>query len=594
MPATLTLAKLRHPQHTLQAVEWEKFRLAFEGGLTFKTKYLKTFSNRESSNDYSTRREMSPVPAHAKGAILDVRNAIFKRMVDITRKDGPDSYTKAVQGLQHGVDGKGNSMNGYVGQVILPELLVMGRVGVYVDKPVLMTERLTLAEARATKPYLYYYQAEDIFSWHYDDENRLDAVLLRDHTYTVNKETGLVDGEKEYYRLLKKVDGGIEIVLYGQADSKSVNAKTEMNIIGAPIVLGLKEIPFVIMELDSSLMTDVADYQIAMMNLASSDINYAIKANFPFYTEQFHPAAELPHIRPAEVAGEDTGDGTSTSAEIANARQQKTGVTQGRRYPIGTDRPGFIHPSSEPLKASMELQEKMKKDIRQLVGLNLSNIQAVRASADSKQQDDRSLEGGLANIGLELEFGERNIGRIWWDYEKDSGGEITIKYPDNYSMRTDEDRRREAKELREAVPTIPSATFQKETTKDIITILQGHKISLEKLETMHKEVDESVVVITDPDILKQDHEAGFVGTKLASELRGYPEGQAAIAAIDHADRASRIVAAQIKARDGLADAQARGVPDLDDKKNSGIAERQEANDPTTQQTTEDRTRGEGK
>jgi hypothetical protein len=159
-------------------------------------------------------------------------------------------------------------------------------------------------------------------------------------------------------------------------------------------------------------------------------------------------------------------------------------------------------------------------------------------------------------------------------------------------MRTDEDRRQEAEELREILPTVPSPTFQKQTTKDIITIMQGHKVSLDELNKMHSEIDKAVVIVTDPVIIRSDHEAGFVGDKLASELRGYPEGEAARAAADHAERAARIVMAQMKEAD-LKRAQARGAPDLDSETDSGVVERNEANDTTTQMSEEDRTRGEG-
>lgn len=585
MPAAITLDKIRHPQHTLMSLEWEKFRLTFEGGIFFKSKYLKKFSTREDNDDFNSRREMTHVPAHAKAAILDIRNAIFKRMVDITRKDGPDSYARAVAGLDRGIDGKGNTMNSFVGQVILPELLVLGRVGIYVDKPQILHDRLSLVEARKYAPYLYHYQAEDIFSWHFDELNRLDVVLLRDHDFTTDDNTGLINGETENYRLLKLIDVDgrkqVELSRFGLTQRGSIKPLTMLE---DPMILDLPEIPFVLMELDTSLMTDIADYQISLLNLSSSDVNYALKSNFPFYTEQFHPGAELANLRNAEVEG----DGTSTEANTANARQQKTGVAQGRRYPMHTDRPGFIHPSAEPLRASMDLQDKLKKEIRQLVSLSLSNVKPGQAAG----VDTQGLEGGLANIGLELEFGERNLGRIWWWYESNTGGEVTIKYPDNYSMRTDEERRKEAGELREILPTIPSPTFQKQTTKDIITIMQGHKVSLDELQQMYSEIDEAVVIVTDPVIIRSDHEAGFVGDELASRLRGYPKGEAEQAAKDHAERAARIVRAQMSERD-MVKAQARGVPALDADSNSGVVERQQANDTTTLMTTEDQTRGQG-
>jgi hypothetical protein len=46
-------------------------------------------------------------------------------------------------------------------------------------------------------------------------------------------------------------------------------------------------------------MEDIADYQIALMNLESSDINYMLKSNFPFYVEQYDPRAEMNFGRPA-------------------------------------------------------------------------------------------------------------------------------------------------------------------------------------------------------------------------------------------------------------------------------------------------------
>lgn len=599
MPATISLHKIRHPQHTLMSLEWEKFRLAFEGGIFFKSKYLKKFSTRETQSDFNARSSMSHVPAHAKAAILDIRNAIFKRMVDIIRKDGPDSYTRAVAGLNHGVDGKGNSMNSFIGQVILPELLVLGRVGIYVDKPQILSDRLSLAEARKFTPYLYHYQAEDIFSWHFNEFNMLDVVLLRDHDFTTDETTGLIDGEVENFRLLKlvEVDGRpqVELSRFGLSQRgpglgsagpvANRSANPPLTMLEEPMILDIPEIPFVLMELDTSMMTDIADYQISLLNLASSDVNYALKSNFPFYTEQFSPGMELPNLRQANVIN---GDGTSKEATTANARQQKTGVSQGRRYAMGTDRPGFIHPSSEPLIASMKLQEKMKQDIRELVNLNLTNAKSVAKPG----LEGGGIEGGLANIGLECEFGERNVGRIWGWYENAKGGEVTVKYPDNYDMRTDEDRRQEAGELREILPTVPSKTFQKQTTKDIITIMQGHKVSLDELQQMHAEIDSAVVIVTDPIIIRSDHEAGFVGDKLASELRGYPKGEAERAAKDHAKRAARIVTAQMKEAD-MKRAQARGAPDMDADTDSGVVERDEANDTTTEMSETDRTRGEG-
>ena len=34
------------------------------------------------------------------------------------------------------------------------------------------------------------------------------------------------------------------------------------------------------------MIKDVVNHQIALLNLGSSDVNYALKSNFPFYIEQ--------------------------------------------------------------------------------------------------------------------------------------------------------------------------------------------------------------------------------------------------------------------------------------------------------------------
>jgi hypothetical protein len=70
--------------------------------------------------------------------------AIFQRMRDITRRGGSQAYQRAVNGLNLGVDLRGNTMNGFLGIKVLTELLIMGRVGVYVDSP---------AWCRATRPW---------------------------------------------------------------------------------------------------------------------------------------------------------------------------------------------------------------------------------------------------------------------------------------------------------------------------------------------------------------------------------------------------------------------------------------------------------
>jgi hypothetical protein len=564
---------VRHPHFVATFPDFHKFRTVFEGGRHFIQRYLIKFSARESDGDFANRKKISYAPAHAKAA-----------MADIVRRGGPQSYHNAILGQGRGVDLRGNSMNSFLGRIILPELLVLGRVGVFIDKPPI-PENSTLKGTKTLQPYLYWYSAEDIRSWHFNEINELDAVLLEDHFFA-RDENGLISSESTRFRLMTlEPGGGVKIRFFAFTGDVSKNASGPQELFEEEVVLDLERIPFVILELSHSLLQDVADYQIALLNLASSDVNYALKSNFPFYTEQRSATSTLPHMIPQGTEGTAKEGGTAKNQSIA------VGATQGRSYPKGLDRPEFIHPSPEPLLASMQKQQQMINEIRQLINLALSNVKPVRASAESKQIDNQGLEAGLSYIGLELQWAEQEIAKIWADYEKSD--EIAhIKYPDNYQLRTDKDRRDEAKELEALKDGTPSATYKKEICKQIARVALGAKLPPDILETIEKEIDASVVVETDSETVRNDLEAGLVSNDTASQIRGYPEGEAEKAKVDQAERLALIAAAQSSAATNGPMA-ARGVPDADANPGSGVDEKTLSRQTDDQATTADRTRGEG-
>ncbi len=578
--------RIQHPHFTQAFPNWQKFRSVFEGGQQFIEQYTVKFSSRETDPDFTARKKISYAPAHAKAAVIDIRNAIFQRMADIVRKSGPVSYQNAIKGLDRGVDLRGSSMDAFIGRSVLGELLVLGRVGIYVDKPSL-TVGSTLLATNATNPYLYTYQAEDIKSWHFNELNMLDTVLLEDHFFGKDNETGLVNSEQTRFRLMNLHPDGVLVRFYAFTGDKQKDLQGPQELQEETVLLNLRRIPFVMLELNHSLLQDVADYQIALLNLASSDMNYSMKSNFPFYTEQQSPHSVLPHTRHGGT------EGTATEAQQAKSKSINLGAggaAQGRGYMKGLERPGFIHPSSEPLMASMEKQQRLIEEIRQLVNLALSNVKPGRASAESKQIDNQGLEAGLSYIGLELQHAEREIAKIWSGYERASEVAL-VSYPDNYQLRTDEDRRREAKELEELKKGTPSKTYKKIISQEIARVTVGHKITNEEMEKINKEIEQAVVVDTDPLTIRSDHEAGFVSTATASEIRGYPKGEAKQAAVDHAKRLATIAAAQSK---GSAEGRfgARGIVDAGET-DDGKIEKGESRNTDGDETTADKTRGEG-
>lgn len=525
----MNVSAITHPSYDREKME--KWRLTYQGGFDFIDKYLKQYSTRETAAEFQARKAMTYCPAHAKAAIIDIKNAIFQRMVEIVRYDAPSSLDF------NNVDRQYTSMNSFIGAHLLPELLIMGRVGVYIDKQV--GQPRTKLEAMQLRPYLYYYTAEQIRSWARGEDNTLTSVLLEDNIDEIDFDTGLVIGKKKQYRLLTKHPEGVLILFYD----------TNGNPLSQTI-LPIKTIPFVIIEITESLLTDVADYQIALLNIESSDIAYITKANFPFYTEQYNPLA------------------------VGIADQEiEIGVAQGRRYPNGLERPGFIHPSSEPLTASMEKQKQLREDIRKLINLSIANLDPRRASAESKDRDQESKEEGLSYIGLQLETAERQIVAIWAEYDGQVS-KYTVQYPTTYDLRDDSDRRAEANDLRELLPIIPSKTYQQAIARQIAHILLKTKITREELNMIDTEIKNAEVIVTDPEIVRSDHEAGFVSTELASKLRGYPKGEVEQAKKDHAERAARIALAQ-------SEAGARGVADLSTDPDAGKKEKENVRNART-------------
>ena len=583
----------RYPGYLTRTSDWLKYRLSYEGGENFRTRYLKQFTSREENADFLLRTAITPIPTFARAALNDVRNAIYQPMIDIIRRDGSEAYHSAVAGKDMGVDRRGSSMNAFMGQKVLQELLIMGQVGVFVDAPS-VPQTNTLADVKDFRPFLYPYKVEDVLSWTNNDPehpSEFQSLLLRDRYTQYDDTYGLPLEHAERYRhvWIDKDDGFVRSQFY-DADNGPIDSQGNPSGV---VKLGLRRIPFVFLNIGPSLLADICEYQIALLNLISSDVNYALLANFPFYTEQADMRKVGSHLKNTA-----NPDGTATQGgQGAHDKEIKVGTTQGRRYDKETDRPGFIHPSSEPLRASMALQEKMEGDIKRLINLAVQTM-ATRESAESKSLDNRGLEAGLAYIGLKLEAAERQITEFWAAYEEADYRNrqiATIKYPDRYSLKSDNDRIAEAKKLSEVIIATPSKTARRELWKNVTTTLLGGKINPSQMQTIYEEIDAAKFTTADPDVIIAAKDAGLVGEQLASTALGFPEDEYLQAREDHAARMSLIADKQGVIDKAPMGAASRGVVDLDDAPaSSGSDEKELSRNTDSQSTTKSRTRGDGK
>jgi hypothetical protein len=597
------LTAIRHPEYLEDELYWYDWRDCYNGGPRFVRRNLKKFSTRESSEDFANRKFFTPIPSYAKAAVNDVRNAIFQRLRDVSRRNGSESFMKAANGEIGGVDNKGSSMQSFLGIDVLTELLVMGRVGVYVDMPELAGFR-TMADEGNARPYTYMYRVEDILSWAVakpEEPGDFTAVLLRDRAIDYNQGFAhgayLPSGGYTRYRFMwiDPIDGMVKMKLYDEEDNAIDLKGGVIEDDGTNIIhLELERIPFAMPNIGSSLLKDVYKHQVALLNLGSSDVSYALKANFPFYTEQQDMRAVGQHLKQFV-----DDDGTSNTSDNHKPGQEaRTGATHGRTYDLKAERPGFIHPSPEPLMASIKLQEKLEDDIRKLVNLAVQNKTGQRAiSAEAMKLSDQGLEAGLSYIGLVLENAERQIASAWAAYESKDPEKrkvATSKYPDRYSLKNDEDRIKEATELAELMYTVPGKEVKNELAKNIVAALLAGKVGTETIDRIYREIDEAGYATSDPDTIIRAHEEGLVGGETASLALGFDADEWEKAKKDHVERAKAIAEAQAPKDANGENLAARGLGDLDPDKKSGEQEREDANDTTLEADPKKPIRGEGK
>ncbi len=127
------------------------------------------------------------------------------------------------------------------------------------------------------------YKVEDILSWKCslpEDDSDFEAVLLRDWCIDYDTSFGVVSlpkGMIERYRMVWK-DPNDGFVRYQFFDKDSQPIHPDGTPGGSPVKLQLRRIPFVLFDIGSSLLKDISNHQIALLNLVSSDVSYAFES----------------------------------------------------------------------------------------------------------------------------------------------------------------------------------------------------------------------------------------------------------------------------------------------------------------------------
>jgi len=478
-------------------IDHNLWRDAYLGGRFFINRYLRKVSSKETDDEFTRRSALSFCPTDAADAIDEIKNSIFQRIVDVSRIGGSDLYQQVMLGELNGVDYDFRDMNTFMGELVLLDLLIMGKVGVFVDnftEEQLGSNQLT---ADSKHPFLQVVPRENIKEIKKNTINQLTRIKFNDLVFENN--SGIVTFHREYIE----------------------NGSTTATI---PQTLGINRVPFVLFETSRPMMQNVAEIQVALLNLHSNDLRMAIEGNYHIYYEYGggrEGKEEAPHLK--------------------KNRNVQAGISVGRKVIGGA--PGFVSPDPDNLRASMEKIAALEAKIRRQVHLNVAAQNPRRQAADSKEYDDRPLEAGLSAIGQVLERGEKQIAEIFALYTNSK--KPTISYPQRYDLKGDAERREEAKELNEIGSLVPSDSFRRNIHKSIAERIYGHRLSTKELDLIYSQIDSSETTCVTPDVLMRAVELGLVDKTTASNGLGF-DGKKVIpiAAKEHAEKLAEMQKAQ--------------------------------------------------
>jgi hypothetical protein len=575
----LSLSALSHPDFPVDSTRWYEYRLAFEGGEDFMREYLLRPSD-ETDSEFTDRKRNTPIPAVAKEAVKDVQRAITQRLADVTRSGGSKHYQAAVAGEGSGIDREGQAMDMFIGQDVLEELLVMGRVGVFVDN--VPPDGPTLADGPA-KPYAYVYRVEDILNWRTmrpEQEGTYSMVLLRDREVTFSQAFGLKFPNKleERFRLVwigadgfmryRFLDKGLN-----QISPEVINPQLIVEDDGA-IRTQLREIPFVMPKLRTSLLTDVVGYQRLLMNIASNEGMFGINMNSPMLTIQRDTRADGQNWKkPVGGSEEPGGQRSRTNTERQGIR---SGWVRGRYYGLEEAQPAWINMPVESINASSEYRMKLADEVRQLVNVAVQNQTGTRSeSRETREISAQGLESGLFFIAMKLQDVERKVARYFATYEGERKAAV-VTYPKRFNLKTQQERIKDAAEFKKIIDDLPTQELKKEGIKRIVLDLFTGTVSSETMNRMMRAIE------THPYIGGFDNvmaliEAGLLTRELAGGSQDLDPEEVKKAAEEKAKMAAEILETQmkIKAENTPERPAARGVPEADANPNSGKEERAE-------------------
>lgn len=482
----ITKSKYR-PSYLHECAIVANCRAAISSTQEFVEAHLRRFSDRETSENFILRKQITPNPPELRVAFNKLCDSIRARMGIVLRESNLVEYVDATRGKGKGIDGKGNSLTSLISTEVLKELLVAKKVGLFVSREK-VPETLDIVPAL---PIVNVVQFERIINYTYDFNNDLVKLLLRSSKQEY--EDGYYVRDIDIFQEYEIVDGFLQYTEYNNSfliiDQQTYN---------------LDLIPFVLIEIDESPVELALPTHDALLQITSSDFLFLNKTNYPIYLEPFDPSFELQKLAmqrqetPEKVGGSNASEKRGNDADV--------GTSTGRRYPKGSEPPSFLAPPIQHLEASEKKQEKLKNQIEEILSIDTLRINYKQASAETKREDKETLIGSIQRLFDLLESAELRLALIWHRYYNYIGSNFKIEYPKNFDLRSEASRISTCESKLKLRDDVSSKEFKYQITLEVVRdLLPGANITT--LEKISAELLQSGIYISAAKIvdLKQSH-----------------------------------------------------------------------------------------
>lgn len=213
----------KHPTYKYYDDQWLDCRTAFEGQRAVKdagVRFLPRLSG-QTDDEYNAYK--------ARALFYSITSKTISALVGMAM-DKPPELTFPTKMKPYFEDHSGTQFYETLA-VTISELLLMGRLGVLVDRP-----------ANGGAPFISVYTTESVYNWRLSEDGALEMVVLKEIYFETDSADKYQLVEKTRYRELEIVDGLLRITVHHQESKDNFAPQPSTTITNTGVVMD--SIPF--------------------------------------------------------------------------------------------------------------------------------------------------------------------------------------------------------------------------------------------------------------------------------------------------------------------------------------------------------------